>query len=281
MVKLASKIKEFIMIYDFHVHSVNSDGKGTVDELCGFALDKGIAGFALTDHADMEYYEERDTYNRIKKSVADLLEARDKYAGRLELFTGIELGGYLANPEKAKEVLSVCDFDVVLCSIHGAVWEKYKRFYSRIEFFEDQVADWELDEYFNDYFKILAKTAKSFDYDVLAHIVCPARYMTGRYGRKTEMKNYKDEIAEIMKIVIDRGASLEMNVAGFKKYTMQSEWLFALYRDLGGRNVTIGQDTHRPDMISENVPLGIEMLKSLGYDHYTIYKNRQICEIKI
>ena len=34
-------------------------------------------------------------------------------------------------------------------------------------------------------------------------------------------------------------------------------------------------------MISQNVPLGIEMLKSLGYDHYTIYKNRQICEIKI
>ena len=281
MVKLAGKVKEFVMIYDFHVHSVNSDGKGTVDELCGFALEKGIAGFALTDHADMEYYEERDTYNRIKKSIDDLLLAKEKYAGRLELFTGIELGGYLADPEKAKEVLSLESFDVVLCSIHGAVWEKYKRFYSRIEFFEDQVADWELDEYFEDYFKILANTAKSFDYDVLAHIVCPARYMTGRYKRKTEMKNYRDEIAEIMKTVIDRGASLEMNVAGFKNYTMQSEWLFALYRDLGGRNVTIGQDTHRPDMISENVPLGIEMLKSLGYDHYSIYRNRQICDIKI
>ena len=62
--------------YDFHVHSVNSDGKGTVEELCGFALDKGIAGFALTDHADMEYYEERDTYNRIRKSVSDALEAK-------------------------------------------------------------------------------------------------------------------------------------------------------------------------------------------------------------
>ena len=42
------------MIYDFHTHSVNSDGFGTVDELCGFAIEKGVTGFALTDHADME-----------------------------------------------------------------------------------------------------------------------------------------------------------------------------------------------------------------------------------
>ena len=46
------------MIYDFHTHSINSDGKGTVDELCGYAIEKKIAGFALTDHADMEYYKE-------------------------------------------------------------------------------------------------------------------------------------------------------------------------------------------------------------------------------
>jgi histidinol-phosphatase (PHP family) len=143
------------------------------------------------------------------------------------------------------------------------------------------VTDEELDEYFVDYFNILTKTADAFDYDVLAHIVCPARYMTGRYGRKTELMKYKDSIAEIMKIVIRRGASLEMNVAGFKKYTMQSEWLFKLYRDLGGKYVTIGQDTHKPDMIAENVPLGIEMLRSLGYDSYSIYKNRERFDVKI
>ena len=269
------------MIYDFHTHSVNSDGFGTLDELCGYAIQKGISGFALTDHADMEYYEERDTYNRIKKSLSDALEAREKYKDILEVYTGIELGGYLASPEKAKEVLSLTPFDVVLCSVHGAEWEKWGRFYSKIEFFEDQVRDDELLTYLDDYFKILMKTAKAFDYDVLAHIVCPARYMTGRYGRKTELKNYADEIAEIMKTVIDKGAALEMNVAGFKKYTMQSEWLFSLYKDLGGKYVTIGQDTHKPHMIAENVPLGIEMLKSLGYDSYVIYKNRQAHRIKI
>ena len=269
------------MIYDFHTHSVNSDGFGTVDELCGFAIEKGIAGFAVTDHADMEYYEERDTYNRIKKSIADVLEAREKYNGKIEIYAGVELGGYLWSPENAKKVLSLDSLDVVLCSVHGAVWEKYKRPYSKILFFENEVADWELDEYLEDYFKILTKTAKAFDYDVLAHIVCPARYMTGRYDRKTELMKYKDEIAEILKIVIDRDASLEMNVAGFQKYTMQSEEIFSLYRDLGGRNVTIGQDTHRPYMIAQNVGLGIEMLKSLGFDSYSIYKNRERYEVKI
>jgi histidinol-phosphatase (PHP family) len=269
------------MIYDFHTHSINSDGKGTVDELCTYALEKEICGFALTDHADMENYEETDAYRRIEKSISDVLEAREKYKGRLQIYTGVELGGYLTSPNKAKEVLSLAPLDVVLCSVHGAVWEKWKRPYSKIEFFEDQVTDLELEEYFEDYFKILIETAGAFDYDVLAHIVCPARYMTGRYGRKTDVMKYKDEIAEVMRTVIRKGASLEMNVAGFQKYTMQSEELFSLYRDLGGSKVTIGQDTHRPDMIAQNVGLGIEMLRSLGYDHYCIYKNRECYDIKI
>lgn len=269
------------MIYDFHAHSVNSDGFGTVDELCGFAIEKGIAGFAVTDHADMEYYAERDTYNRIKKSISDVLEAREKYKGQIEIFTGIELGGYLSSPEDAEEVLSLSPLDVVLCSVHGAEWEKWGRPYSKIQFFENEVADSELETYLADYFKILTKTAKAFDYDVLAHIVCPARYMTGRYGRKTELMNYKDEIAEILKTVIDKGASLEMNVAGFQKYTMQSEEIFSLYRDLGGRFVTIGQDTHKPNMIAQNVGLGIEMLRSLGFESYSIYKNRERYDVKI
>ncbi|MBO5879878.1 MAG: histidinol-phosphatase HisJ family protein [Clostridia bacterium] len=269
------------MIYDYHVHSVNSDGKGTVDELCGYALEKGICGFALTDHADMNYYEARDTYNRIKKSIADVKEAREKYKGRLELYTGVELGEYLWAPEKAKEILSIGEFDVVLCSIHSAVWKKWGRPYSRIEFVPEEITDEELDEYFVDYFDQLSKTAAICDYDVLAHIVCPARYMTGRYGRKTELKNYENEIAEIMKTVIARGAALEMNVAGFQKYTMQSEWLFKLYRDLGGRAVTIGQDTHLPSMLARNIGLGVEMLQSLGYDRYSIYKGRERFDIKI
>ena len=272
---------EMTMVYDFHTHSINSDGKGTVDDLCAYGIEKGIAGFALTDHADMEYYDERDTYNRIKKSISDALDARERYKGKIEIYTGIELGGYLFSPENAKEVLSLSPFDVVLCSVHGAVWDKWKRPYSRIEFFENEVTDEEIDEYFVDYFEILKKTAVAFDYDVLAHIVCPARYMVGRYNRNVELKNYKDDIADVMKILIKRGASLEMNVAGFKKYTMQSEWLFKLYRDLGGKYVTIGQDTHKPDMIAENVPLGIEMLRSLGYSSYSIYKNRERFDVKI
>ena len=140
------------MIYDFHVHSTNSDGKGSVEELCGYAIEKGIAGFALTDHADMNYYEDRDTYNRIAKSISDVYAAREIYGDKLEIFAGIELGEYLFSPEKAKEVLSLGSFDVVLCSVHCSEWEKWKRPYSKIEFFEDQVTDAELHSYFVDYF---------------------------------------------------------------------------------------------------------------------------------
>ena len=53
------------MIYDSHMHTVNSDGRSTIAEMCQSAVEKGVSGIAITDHADMNFYESRDTYNRI------------------------------------------------------------------------------------------------------------------------------------------------------------------------------------------------------------------------
>lgn len=38
------------MAFDFHVHSVHSDGALTVDELASLCVRQGLEGFALTDH---------------------------------------------------------------------------------------------------------------------------------------------------------------------------------------------------------------------------------------
>lgn len=54
------------MMYDMHMHTTNSDGRNTVDEMCGAAIEKGVSGIAFTDHADMNFYEERNTFERIK-----------------------------------------------------------------------------------------------------------------------------------------------------------------------------------------------------------------------
>ncbi|MBR0277378.1 MAG: PHP domain-containing protein [Clostridia bacterium] len=40
--------------FDCHTHTNCSlDGKQTIDELCKSAIEKGVLGVAVTDHADM------------------------------------------------------------------------------------------------------------------------------------------------------------------------------------------------------------------------------------
>ena len=59
------------MFFDCHTHSANSDGKCSVDELCLKAVEKSLGGIIITDHANMNYYNERNTYQSIKNSIKD------------------------------------------------------------------------------------------------------------------------------------------------------------------------------------------------------------------
>ena len=45
------------MLCDSHMHTTNSDGRSTITKMCQTALDMGVAGITITDHADMNFYE--------------------------------------------------------------------------------------------------------------------------------------------------------------------------------------------------------------------------------
>lgn len=257
------------MIYDTHMHTVNSDGKNTVEEMCQYALNQGISGITITDHADMNFYESRDTYNRIKKAIGDIRNAQADYAGRLEVMCGIELGEYLYAPESAKKILDLTDYDCVLCSVHFVPAARWDKPYNRIVFSEDGT-DEELREYLRLYFDLLSNTVDAFDFDVLAHIACPVRYMTTKHARATDVMEFAPKIREILQKVIDRNVALEWNTAGLR----QNEEIFSMYREMGGQLVTLGSDAHLCEDICEHFDEAKQHLKQCGFTHYHYFKNR-------
>ena len=258
------------MIYDCHMHTVNSDGRSTVDQMCESAMEKGVSGIAITDHADMNFYESRDTYNRIKGAVAQIRQAQEAWEGKLELYCGVELGEYLYEPESAKKILGLTDYDQILCSIHFVPAARWEKSYNSINFANDGT-DEELIDYMRLYFDLLSETVDAFDFDILAHIACPVRYMTTKYGRPTDVMRFEPKIKEILKKVIDRGIALEWNSAGLR----QNEEIFALYYSMGGRLVTLGSDAHSHADIARGFDQFRSFLKECGFTHYHYYKNRQ------
>ena len=272
------------MIYDTHTHSTNSDGRQSVDEMCLSAIEKGVRGIALTDHADMNFYEERNTLQRMTQSISDIGVAKEKYKGKLDVFCGVELGEYLYAPENAKKILNLTKYDVILCSVHYLPQARWPQPYNRIPFHED-ITDEELTEYLRLYFQLLSQTIDAFDFDVLAHITCPVRYMTGRYERVTDVMMFEDQIREVLKKIIDRNIALEFNTGGlYEKLhycNIQNEEIFPLYKSLGGRLITLGSDAHSTGSVANQFDHTIAQLKSYGFDAYHYYENRIAKEIKI
>ena len=70
--------------YNFHMHTVASDGKLTPSELIQQALDIKLKGFAITDHHSVEGYKEAQVY-------LNSLEQNDRFT----LWTGMEVTSLL------------------------------------------------------------------------------------------------------------------------------------------------------------------------------------------
>lgn len=272
------------MFFDSHTHTVNSDGKCTLEQMCRTAMEKGVAGLAVTDHADMNFYHERDHKNRIVNCIRQVRQAKEDYAGKLELTCGVELGEYLISPENAQTILGLTDFDVVLCSVHYLPRQRWPQPYNRIPFSEEGT-DRELDEYLHHYLTLLRDTMDAFTFDILAHLSCPVRYMTGIHGRKTDIMGHEALLRQILQRVIDRGISLEWNTGGMNPRcnfcNIQNDEIFTLYYSMGGRLVTLGSDAHMDAAICRAFPEAAQALKKIGFTHYMRYVNRKAIPVAL
>ena len=75
-----------------------------------------------------------------------------------------------------------------------------------------------------------------------------------------------------------------MNTAGFKYglgHPNPTEDVIKRYHELGGRLITIGADGHKPEHIAYDFHKIPDMLKSCGFDSYTIFRQRNPEFIKL
>ena len=263
--------------YDFHIHTDNSlDGRQSVDDACRAAIEKGLKGIAITDHADICFFEREDTVNRFKKVISEIESAKEKYAGQLEIYTGIEMAEYLTNAEGAEATLAVGEYDVILGSVHTVYRDDIPDSYSRVDFSlltKEKVISF-IDLYFDKMLEMIYKT----DFDILSHLTCPLRYINGKYKCDIDIHIFESKIKKILSEIIERGISLEIHTSGYASpvpYFMPERDILTLYYEMGGRHISIGSDAH----VSANVAVGfdkaLDMIRSVGFDSYVIYKQRK------
>lgn len=266
-------------IYDSHCHSNNShDGHNSVDEMCITAIERGINGFVLTDHCEVDLYKS-EYISRVDNSFKDITLAKEKYKNKILLSAGIELGQANYNIKLANEIIKKHNYDFIIASTHGIgdSGDLCNVNYSNMTVKE-------VNNLLDRYFKYYLEMANICEYDTAAHLTYPLRYIEGVYNIKIDLSKYTDIIDEIFKTIIRRGKALELNTSGLRqniKKTFPTIDLMKRYLDFGGELITIGSDCHRINDMAADFTTSLEFLEYIGFKYYSFYKERKANIIRI
>ncbi len=256
------------------------DGDGTIEELCKSALKHNLSGFAVTDHCDCEYADDKQMQKNLELSYSEADKYKEIYKDKLIISRGVEIGEVLFNPEFAKKIISSRNFDVILGSVHAVRIKNWEMPFSVIDF--SLHSDEFIDSYITQYFSDLLETAESADFDILCHLTVVLRYIVYKYKRSVDINKHYPVIKNILKTIIKRDKSLEINTSGVNDgYFMPDREIITMYKDLGGKRISIGSDSHSPENLSKGLTDSVQLLKELGFSELTYYINRKPVEYKI
>ena len=262
--------------YDAHTHSCFSFDAvpaATLDAVCESAIAKGITHLALTDHYDINaVLDGIYTYN-ISAAKNAVEEAKEKYGNLLTLSWGIELGSATQYPEAATAFLEKHKFETVIGSTH------YMTGCDDFAYLDmKNISHQDFSEAFRLYLAELTRMCELGHSDILAHITYPVRYYM-RAGHRIDLSYCRDELADLLTTAIDHGMLLEVNTSGYRQGMggpLPEASVISLYKDLGGRLISIGSDAHHPDDIAANFKEAEELLKSLDMNKIAFIQNHSI-----
>lgn len=272
------------MLTDCHTHTHNSfdADKDTVKQRCEKAVELGLYAMAITDHCEANRFYPKEYYNitensvnneynyksAYENSVAETTELKEEYKNKFNLICGIELGQATADEDVSDIIFNDKRVDFIIGSMHEL--PGHEDFYF-LDYSKENVPKL-MEENFNEIYKL----CKQNKFDVLGHLTYALRYIEGEQKIKVDILKYKDIIAEIFTEIIKNGKGIEINTSGLRqKYgkTFPSIEYIELYKDLGGKIITFGSDSHSTADLGAGISESIEIAKKAGFENAAYYIN--------
>ncbi len=270
------------MLADYHVHTEYSDDSVyPMEDVVKDAIRLGLDEICFTDHVDYGIKVDWDSGQEIRyrngepfanvdypRYVAQIRQLQGAYDGRLTIKMGLEFGVQVHTIPQYEALFRRYPFDFVLLSIHQV---EDKEFWTQ-DFQQGRTQR----EYNERYYEEMLRVVQAYkNYSVLGHMDLIKRYdLAGLYP----FEKVKPLVAEILKTVIADGKGIEVNTSSHRyglTDTMPSVELLKLYKNLGGRIVTIGSDSHAPAHLGAYIQETKTLLKDLGFRHFCTYETMQ------
>lgn len=281
------------MYADYHLHCEYSDDSNEpMENQIQKAITLGLDEMCFTDHVDYGIKRDWDDPEGIiirhaieHGKEVDLVLAnvnypkyfealnmyQKKYASSISIKKGLEFGIQSITVDAYEKLYASYqdDLDFVLFSMHQV---------NNLEFWTQDFQKGKTQKEYNDeYYKEIYQTMQMFHhYSCLAHLDLMARYdENGIYP----FENEKDIIAEILKYAIRDGKGIEINTSSWKyglKDTQPSRAILKLYKDLGGKIITVGSDAHETKYLASHIKDAYAILKNeIGINEICTFDHMQ------
>lgn len=263
------------IVSDCHLHTSHSgDSKAPMEEMILQGISRGLTTMCFTEHNDFEFpVTDLDPKGKFECN-ADLYfkefrKCQEKYADKIKLLFGIELGLQPSVINQNKAYVEACDFDFVIGSSHlcNGVDPSCPGFYmGRSE-----------EEAYREYFESILENIMTFsEFDVYGHLDYVVRY--GPHAdTKYSYEKYRDILDKILRLLIEKGKGIEINTGGLKRGMRDLHPctdIIKRYKSLGGEIITVGSDAHVPQNIAAYFNRAEEVLKECGFGYYTVFEHR-------
>ncbi len=291
------------IISDCHVHSsFSADASAPMEEQIRAAIAAGLHSLYFTEHVDLDspftnapsddpesdFHIDYDAYRET------YLQCKERYAGRISLYFGLELGLNVSYAAKLQDYIrSHPDFDFVIGSTHSArngMDPYYASFFDApisgsSADSKEPAADWDP---YRLYFETALQNVRTFccqklfdSYGHLDYILrCGPRRADASCKEQTSdwyYRQYADLIDAILQELIQHERALELNTSPLKKgfpETNPGKAVLKRYYELGGRLLTIGSDAHAPEAVGFAFDRAAALLSECGFDRYVTYVKR-------
>ena len=255
-------------MFDYHMHTVVSyDGHNTPLEMAQAAAKAGLQEICFTDHLDYQLGVPKETIAYTPETYRTAYE--DLHVPGLSIRQGAEVGMTPWNKDEISRDLAQYPYDFVIGSVHFINEEDvyYPEFWVGRDFLATERI----------YFEEMLRCVQLHDnFDVLGHLTYISKVRGHPSPRIIPVEDHKEVIAEIMKTLIAKGKGMEINTSGVDRCGdfLPGIPYLKLFKDLGGRIVTVGSDAHTFDRVGQYTTDACNLARDI-FGHVCTFQNRE------
>lgn len=251
---------------NMHTHSRYSDGINTIEEIVKMAISKGFISLGMSEHAYAPYdLECCIKQSDVPKYMDEMRSLKEKYAGEIELYTGLEVDSYSPVDRKG--------LDFTLGAVHY-LRDEIDGNYHTIDYlpqhFEsalEKLAGGDIKKLMQVYYRQVVDFAAEYKPDIIAHVDLILKLNGDSRYMDEQSAWYKKLTAKVAEEIATTGCIVEVNTGAIARgYRTHPYPMEAFLQQLLDLNIplTLNSDAHSAENIDCAFDSAITMLKAAG-----------------